>query len=312
MKKFIVIENYYSIYVVSIRDTIEEAQADIVAQIQTFSKGCDESKIKKFIGNDRAWAIFDDDTTGEHEKTELYICELANESFASKITHKYTLDNYKDFCKDALVAPDADPHDWDEWFDNHKIKISTGEHSIELEYNADTVNEIEFALKEIDEAINGDGTPTTGNYKYAIMRPAEFKDVVRYYVFDKYEQMNSGDLKLCFKSAIEYMVYMNAFSSTYKKIMEQVYYNNEKFDCDFSRFNPETICDVSSEAIKRIITDWIGTHIEVSYDPKTDKTFVIDYTFIESGEFLGWYWGSPNETDTKYYIGVYISNIFKQ
>lgn len=81
---------------------------------------------------------------------------------------KYNLKDYKKFCEEAFVCPpfeefDNKTIDEDQWFEDHKIKIVTGEHEIELPYYADVVNEIEFSLREMYEAFEGDGEATTGN-----------------------------------------------------------------------------------------------------------------------------------------------------
>lgn len=69
---------------------------------------------------------------------------------------KYTIKNCKEFCKNALVMPPLDEFydgsvDEKEWFESHKIRITIGNHEIELEYNADNVTEIDSVLKEIYE-----------------------------------------------------------------------------------------------------------------------------------------------------------------
>ena len=101
----------------------------------------------------------------------------------SKELKKYTLENYKEFCKDALVMPPFEDDDQlEEWFDTHKVHIVANGCDMELEYDADTINEIEFSLREIYEAILGDGTPTTGNT--ITKKVATKKNLVQYYLLD--------------------------------------------------------------------------------------------------------------------------------
>ena len=50
---------------------------------------------------------------------------------------------------------------------------------MELDYDADAINEIEFGLREIHEAILGSGEATTGNTVGSIYRPATLKDIIR-------------------------------------------------------------------------------------------------------------------------------------
>lgn len=69
---------------------------------------------------------------------------------------KYTIENAKEFCRDALIMPPIELFvngDVDEakWFEDHKIRIIVGDHEIELEYNADNVTELDGAIKEMYE-----------------------------------------------------------------------------------------------------------------------------------------------------------------
>jgi hypothetical protein len=81
------------------------------------------------------------------------------------------------------MPPFEDDEQLEEWFDTHKIHITTNGCTMELEYDADAVNEIEFSLKEIYEAIYGSGEPTTGNTIVekdgdTIMTQADFKEAL--------------------------------------------------------------------------------------------------------------------------------------
>ena len=81
---------------------------------------------------------------------------------------KYTINNYKEFCDNALVVPpieefDNGTIDENKWFEEHKIRIAVGNHEIELDYCADNVNEIEWALKEMYEVEMDIRYATTGN-----------------------------------------------------------------------------------------------------------------------------------------------------
>ena len=44
----------------------------------------------------------------------------------------------------------------------------------------------------------------------------------------------------------------------------------------------------------------VGSNIEISYDPRTDKSFIIDYTFKESGDLIDWSWGKIEEGDDEF------------
>lgn len=69
---------------------------------------------------------------------------------------KYTIENAKEFCRDALIMPPIELFvngDVDEakWFEDHKIRIIVGDHEIEFEYTADNVTELDGAIKEMYE-----------------------------------------------------------------------------------------------------------------------------------------------------------------
>ena len=70
---------------------------------------------------------------------------------------KYTLKNWKEFCEAALILPPLDDQEnLNEWFETHKVHIVVNGCDIELEYEADTVSNIEFFLKELYEDIYGE------------------------------------------------------------------------------------------------------------------------------------------------------------
>lgn len=210
---------------------------------------------------------------------------------------KYTLENYKEFCQNALVAPPIEEFedgsiDEEQWYKDHSIHITVGNHDIEVGYFADNVNEIEFALEEMYEAEYGDGTPTTGNTVGSQYRAAELKDLVRYFILWRYENYGGLNWFDYAKQAIVELSDIQSVIGMYEhadKIAQET-----DFKCNWHNFRIETLKDVTEEGIKKIILDLVGSNFEVSYDPHTDKSFIIDYTFNESGDFIGWTWGSDN------------------
>jgi hypothetical protein len=69
---------------------------------------------------------------------------------------KYTINDCEEFCNNALGMPPLEEFDdglidEKEWYESHKICIKVGNHTIELEYNADNVTELDGALKEMYE-----------------------------------------------------------------------------------------------------------------------------------------------------------------
>lgn len=210
---------------------------------------------------------------------------------------KYTLENYKEFCQNALVAPPIEEFedgsiDEEQWYKDHSIHITVGNHDIEVGYFADNVNEIEFALEEMYEAEYGDGTPTTGNTVGSQYRAAELKDLVRYFILWRYENYGGLNWFDYAKQAIVELSDIQSVIGMYEhadKIAQET-----DFKCNWHNFRIETLKDATEEGIKKIILDLVGSNLEVSYDSHTDKSFIIDYTFTESGDFIGWTWGSDN------------------
>jgi hypothetical protein len=213
---------------------------------------------------------------------------------------KYELKDYKKFCDEVLVAPPCEEFDdgiIDEvaWYEAHTVKIIIGDNKIELPYDADVVNELDYTLREIYEAIEGDGEATTGNTFGSQYRPAELKDIVRHFIMCRYE--NYGGLNW-FDYAKQAVVELSDIQSVIglyehaKKIEKDI-----EFKCNWHNFKMESLKDATEEGIKKIILDLVGSDIEISYDPSTDKSFIIDYTFKESGDFIDWSWGKLDEHD---------------
>ena len=69
------------------------------------------------------------------------------------MTKVFDLEQCKDFIEQALDIPPVEEMDMglinaDKWLDDHKIRISTGNHQIILDYNADTVMGLTDYLEE--------------------------------------------------------------------------------------------------------------------------------------------------------------------
>lgn len=84
---------------------------------------------------------------------------------------KYTIENCKEFCDNALVVPPMEEFEdgsIDEvaWYKEHAIHITVGNHDIELDYNADNVNEIYTALQEMYEIEVDIRNATTGGTRH--------------------------------------------------------------------------------------------------------------------------------------------------
>lgn len=237
----------------------------------------------------------------------FYECEIMwSKSPTETITHieeetemkEYKLEDYKEFCREALVCPPIDEFEngticEDDWYEEHYIKISTGNHEINIGYGADEVNEIEFALREIYEAVIGDGEATTGNTFGSQYRQCELKDIVRWFIMYRYENWGGLNWFDYAKQAVEELKDIQSVIGIYehaKKVEKDI-----EFKCNWHDFKVESLKDATEEGIKKIVLDLVGSDIEISYDSSTDKSFIIDYTFKESGDFIDWSWGKLDE-----------------
>jgi hypothetical protein len=223
---------------------------------------------------------------------------------------KYTLKDYKKFCEEALICPPyEDDEQFENWIEAHKIQIIANDCVMELDYDADAVNEIEFSLKEIYEAILGSGEATTGNTFGSQYRPAELKDVVRYFIMYRYTNSGSHSWFKYAKQAVEELSSIDGAINAYEEARE--YEKIIEFKCNWHNFKMDTLRDATEDGIKKIIIDLVGSDIEVSYDPHTDKSFIIDYTFKESGDFIDWAWGNINEDEKRILLETYKETIFE-
>ena len=95
------------------------------------------------------------------------------------MTKVFDLEQYEEFIGQALDVPPVEEMDEglidaDKWFEDHKIRISTGDHQIVLDSNADTVMGLTDYLKEQYE-----------NECYAYKEPKKSKPKVKVYKTSK-------------------------------------------------------------------------------------------------------------------------------
>ena len=234
---------------------------------------------------------------------------------------KYTLKEWKEFCKDALIMPPfEDDEQIEEWFNTHKIHISANDCVIELEYDADVVNEIEFSLKEIYEAIHGDGTPTTGNTMGSEYRDATWKDILKFAVLsDMHEETISV------KKAVSNCIH-NFSRVSFEKIMKHIsedsstaFYMGE-FEVNFFKLSTGDLHKIFDreerrKAFKEILCSDI--RIEELYDKEgycADKVVITDYSINPAGDIVGWHYGvdwDKDSEDNQLYIQSYIEEMTK-
>ena len=227
---------------------------------------------------------------------------------------KYTLKNYEAFCKDALIMPPfEDDEQIEKWFDTHKIHIIANDCDMELEYDADIINEIEFSLKEIHTAILGDGTPTTGNTVGSEYRDATWKDILRFVAL---QYLYEG---LSMKAIIQKCIYNFSFQKTMQNIDEQTLLNNE-LKVNFLKLDTKDLWKIFSDkerkkAFKEILCTDI--RIEELYDKDgrcADKVVITDYSINPAGDLVGWHYGvdfDKDSEDNQDYIQTYIKEMTK-
>lgn len=229
---------------------------------------------------------------------------------------KYTIENYEEFCINALVAPPLDedePHDWDEWFDEHKIHIVVGNHDIELDYNADNVNEIEYALREMYEVEMDIKGATTGNTVGSEYPNATWKDILRFAVLDGWYEDSH-----CMEAEVNKCIHRFArerFEEIMKKIEDQTSMNDE-LEVNFFKLETKDLWKIFDkeerrQAFKEILCSKVEISELVDKDGKhDDKVVIMDYSIIPSGDLVGWHYGvdfDKNSGDNQDYIHDYIS-----
>ena len=234
-------------------------------------------------------------------------------------TKKYTIDNYEEFCREALVMPpfDDEPADWNEWYDEHAIHITCGEHDIELDYNADNVNEIEYALREMYEVEMDIRGATTGNTVGSEYRDATWKDILRFAVWYGFCE-DSHDLKAEIQKCIQHF-YRDTFTIIMKEIEGQTSYNDE-LKVNFFKLETKDLWKIFDEEERRkAFKEILCSNVEIGelYDKDgkcADKVVITDYSIHPSGHLVGWHYGvdwDKNSEDNQYYIQTYIEEMTK-
>ena len=227
---------------------------------------------------------------------------------------RYTLKEWKKFCNDALVMPPLeDDEQLEEWFDTHKIHIVANNCVMELEYDADAVNEIEFALQEIHEAIHGDGTPTTGNTIGSEYRNATWQDILRFAVLDGWYE-DSHTLEAEVEKCI-YRFTRERFEDIMKKIDEQTSMNDE-LEVNFFKLESKDLWKLfDKEERRKAFKEILCSKVEISelVDKEgrhDDKVVIMDHSIIPSGDLVGWHYGvsfDKNSEDNQDCIRDYIN-----
>ena len=232
---------------------------------------------------------------------------------------KYTIDNYKEFSVNALIMPpmeqfDDGSIDEEEWYKEHKIHIVVGNHDIELDYSADNVNEIDFALEEMYEVEKDIKYATTGNTVGSEYRDATWKDILR---LDIMRRVYSGK---SMRDAIRETAYSFATDSYIKCLTEinnPSWYNDE-FGVNFLRISADGLDKLFKSADRaEALKEMLCKKIELSemidkYGKHDDKTVITDYSIHPAGHLVGWHYGVDwdiNSEVNQQYINDYIKEM---
>lgn len=231
---------------------------------------------------------------------------------------KYTLKNWKEFCENALVCPPfEDEESWNQWNNENKIHITANGCDMELDYDADTNNELEFALREIHRAILGDGTATTGNTIGSEYRDATWKDILKFAVLDGWYEDSH-----CLESEIQKCICRfkrDDFKRVMQKIENQTSINDE-LEVNFFKLDTHDLWKIfDSEERRQAFKEILCSNVEISElmdkDRKHyDQTVIMDYSIVPSGDLVGWHYGvdfDKDSEDNQEYIQDYIERMVK-
>lgn len=212
-------------------------------------------------------------------------------TWTSNRKKKYTLKEWEAFCKEALIMPPfEDDEQIEEWFQTHKIHITTNNAVMELEYDADAVNEIEFSLREIYNAIHGDGTAITGNTVGSEYRDATWKDILRFYVLN--QCYNTSNPLADWVHECIYHFSKEEFNKTMKAIDEQTSINDE-LEVNFFKLDTKDLWkifdrDERKQAFKEILCSDIDIEELIDEDGKHgDRVVIWDYSIKPGGDMVG-------------------------
>jgi hypothetical protein len=232
---------------------------------------------------------------------------------------KYTLKEWEKFCQDALIMPPfEDDEQIEEWFNTHKIHIVANGHIMELEYDADAVNEIEFSLREIYNAIHGDGTATTGNTVGSEYRDATWKDVLKADALSRFYDRSDLDLKGAIHASIQ-----NFTRGRFTELMKELETKSslgDEIEVNFSKLDTRDLWKIFNmsdrkQAFKEMLCQKI--EIEELVDKNgmsSDRVVITDYSMKFAGDVVGWHYGidwDKDSVDNQYYIQKYIKEMIE-
>ena len=254
-----------------------------------------------------------------------YWCDDCNTNIkieAEEEMIKYTIENAKEFCRDALTMPPIDEFesgelDETEWYEDHKIHIIIGNHEMELEYNADNVNELDDAINEMYDVEMDIKSATAGNTVGNQYRPAELKDVIQVAIQNDWNEWGYVmPFELFVREFIKRYANVSKIVDTYNNVIyKDMKYYIDIFKCNFGNLNMHSFKNINCETIKNAIAALIGTDREylMGFDDQnrcSDITFLMDHSLKLGGDLIGWYYGEAEEEYINGLIEDYKKKLF--
>ena len=231
---------------------------------------------------------------------------------------KYTINDYKEFCNNALEMPPLDEFDngsvnEEKWYEDHKIHITVGEHDMELNYYADNVTEIYGALQEMYEIeMEVEGMSVSKQEKDDEYRNATWKDILRFAVLDGWYE-DSHTLEAEVDKCIHRFT-RDRFEEIMKKIDEQTSMNDE-LEVNFFKLETKDLWKIfDKEERRQAFREILCSKVEISElvdeeGKHNDKVVIMDCSIIPSGDLVGWHYGvdfDKNSEDNQDCIQDYI------
>lgn len=199
----------------------------------------------------------------------------------------------------------------------HKIHIIVGNHDMELDYNADNVNELDAAIKEMYAVEKDIKYATTGNTVGNKYRPAELKDVIQVAIQNDW---NEWGYIMPFELFVREFIQRYSNVSKIVDTCNNVIYKDMKhyieiFKCNFGNLNMYSFKNINRETIKNAIAALIGTDREylIGFDDQnrcSDITFLMDHSLKWGGDLIGWYYGEAEEEYINGLIEDYKKKLF--
>lgn len=254
------------------------------------------------------WSIIDE----EHFKSVLKnsqsvtkIISKENEDMKDTVIigrafKKYTLSEREGFFKEALVPPAyTDDDKFDQWCEKNSIYIVAQAGVMELPYDADVVNEIDFSLKEMHRAIHGDGTATTGNTKGSEYPNATWKQFLIATVITLFDSKDLTNYD--YHKAVQYTIHH--FGEKYFKLtIEYIDKNweelNDRYKVNFRNIEVNGMQNLYNEIKRReALREILCSNIEIEegHDKdgrSSDRVFILDHSINYFGDLVGWQYGA--------------------